>query len=90
LAVWYPGIPPQKKQGLLTLGFNENISHIIILSHLKFPIMVVPHPQTKKRMKELYQTEPVNIQIPGLMDLHPPENVETIGIQPIPNNLTRQ
>ena len=31
--------PPQKKQGLLTLGFNENISHIIILSHLKFPIM---------------------------------------------------
>ena len=39
LAVWYPGIPPQKKQGLLTLGFNEHISHIIILSHLKFPIM---------------------------------------------------
>jgi hypothetical protein len=47
-------------------------------------------PADKKRMKELYQTEPVNIQIPGLMDLHPPKNVETIGIQPIPNNLTRQ
>ena len=83
-AVWYPGIPwnppPKKRQGLLTLGFNEHISHRIILSHLKFPIMDLyggwyPTRRQKKRMKELYQTEPVNIQIPGLMDLHPPKNV---------------